>query len=52
MKLDPPPKQTMRVHELARELGWPSPQLVDELRRRDEYVKSAMIVLCAYLDLL
>jgi hypothetical protein len=42
MKLDPPPKHTMRVHELAKELGWPSHQLIAELRRSGEYVKSAM----------
>lgn len=42
MRLDPPPKHTMRVHELAKELGWPPAQLVDELRRRGEWVKSAM----------
>lgn len=42
MKLDPPPKHTMRVHELAKELGWPPGQLVEELRSRGEWVKSAM----------
>lgn len=42
MRLDPPPKHTMRVHELAKELGWPPARLVDELRRRGEWVKSAM----------
>jgi hypothetical protein len=42
MRLDPPPKLTMRVHELAKELGWPSSRLLAELRRRGEYVKSAM----------
>jgi hypothetical protein len=42
MRLDPPPKRTTRVHELARELGWPPNQLVDELNRRGEFVRSAM----------
>lgn len=42
MRLDPPPKHTMRVHELAKELGWPPARLVDELRDRGEWVKSAM----------
>ncbi|OKH62046.1 translation initiation factor IF-2 [Mycobacteroides abscessus subsp. massiliense] len=42
MRLDPRPKHTMRVHELAKELGWPPARLVDELRRRGEWVKSAM----------
>jgi hypothetical protein len=42
MRLDPPPKHTVRVHELAKELGWPSSRLLAELRRRNEYVKSAM----------
>lgn len=42
MRLDPPPKHTMRVHELAKELGWPPGRLVDELRGRGEWVKSAM----------
>ena len=32
----------MRVHELAKELGWPARQLIAELRSRGEYVKSAM----------
>lgn len=31
----------MRVHELARELGWTSRQLLAELSRRGEFVKSA-----------
>jgi hypothetical protein len=35
----------MRVHELAKELGWPPGQLVDELRSRGEWVKSAMSTL-------
>ncbi|WP_027331246.1 translation initiation factor IF-2 N-terminal domain-containing protein [Mycolicibacterium tusciae] len=35
----------MRVHELAKELGWPSSRLVDELRSRGEWVKSAMSTL-------
>lgn len=42
MRLDPPPKHTMRVHELAQELGWPPGRLIDELRARGEWVKSAM----------
>jgi hypothetical protein len=42
MRLDPPPKPTMRVHQLAKELGWPPARLVDELRNRGEWVKSAM----------
>jgi hypothetical protein len=42
MRLDPLPKRTVRVHDLAKELGWPSSRLVAELRRRGEYVKSAM----------
>lgn len=45
MRLDPPPKHTMRVHELAKELGWPPARLVDELRRRGEWVKSAMSII-------
>jgi hypothetical protein len=32
----------MRVHQLAKELGWASRQLIAELRRRGEYVKSAL----------
>jgi hypothetical protein len=32
----------MRVHELAKELGWPPGRLVDELRTRGEWVESAM----------
>ena len=47
MKLDPPPKHLMRVYELAKELGWPASQLVDELRSRGEYVKSAMSTIVA-----
>jgi hypothetical protein len=35
----------MRVHELAKELGWPPGRLVDELRSRGEWVKSAMSTL-------
>ena len=35
----------MRVHELAKELGWPPARLVDELRRRGEWVKSAMSII-------
>lgn len=42
MRLDPPPKPTVRVHELAKELGWPAARLVDELRDRGEWVKSPM----------
>jgi Translation initiation factor IF-2, N-terminal region len=42
MKLNPLPRQKMRVHELAVELGWTSRQLIAELCRRGEYVKSAM----------
>lgn len=42
MRLGRPPKHTMRVHELAKELGWPPGRLVDELRTRGEWVKSAM----------
>jgi hypothetical protein len=45
MKPNPPPKQTMRVHELAKELGWPSSQLIAEPRHRGEFVKSAMSTL-------
>jgi hypothetical protein len=45
VRLDPPPKHTMRVHELAKELGWPPGRLVDELRSRGEWVKSAMSTL-------
>jgi Translation initiation factor IF-2, N-terminal region len=45
MKLNPPPRKKMRVHELAAELGWTSRQLIAELSRRGEYVKSAMSVL-------
>ena len=41
MKLNPPPRQKMRVHELAAELGWTSRQLIAELCRNGEYVKSA-----------
>jgi nitroreductase len=41
MNLNPPPRQTMRVHELAAELGWTSRQLIAEFCRRGEYVKSA-----------
>lgn len=32
----------MRVHELAKELGWPPARLIDELRSRGEWVTSAM----------
>jgi hypothetical protein len=41
MKLNPPPRHKVRVHELARELGWTSRQLLAELSRRGEFVKSA-----------
>jgi hypothetical protein len=40
MKLDPPSRQKVRVHELAAELGWTSRQLLVELSRRNELVKS------------
>lgn len=42
MRLDPPPKHTMRVHELAKELRWTPARLIDELRERGEWVNSAM----------
>jgi hypothetical protein len=42
MKLSPLSKHAMRVHELAKELGWPASQLIAQLRSRGEYVKSAM----------
>jgi hypothetical protein len=45
MKLNPPQRLTVRVHELARELGWTSGQLLDELRQRGEFVKSVSSVL-------
>lgn len=41
MKLNPPPRHKLRVHELAAELGWTSRQLLAELARRGEFVKSA-----------
>jgi hypothetical protein len=41
MKLNPPRRQKVRVHELARELGWTPRQLLEELSRRGEFVKSA-----------
>lgn len=41
MKLNSPPRRKVRVHELARELGWTSRQLLAELSRRGEFVKSA-----------
>jgi hypothetical protein len=41
MNLSPPPRQKVRVHELAAELGWTSRQLLAELCRRGEFVKSA-----------
>lgn len=47
MRLDPPSNRKVRVHELAKELGWPSSQLVDELCRRGEYVKSATSTIVA-----
>jgi hypothetical protein len=37
----------MRVHELAAELGWTSRQLIAELCRRGEYVKSTASALGA-----
>lgn len=45
MKLEQPRRQTARVYELARELGWTSRQLLNELQRRGEFVKSATSVL-------
>lgn len=41
MKLNPRPRKLLRVHELAAELGWTSRQLLGELSRRGEFVKSA-----------
>jgi len=41
MKLNPPPRHKLRVHELAAELGWTSRQLLAELAKRGEFVKSA-----------
>lgn len=41
MKLNPPPRHKLRVHELAAELGWTSRQLLAELADRGEFVKSA-----------
>ncbi len=41
MKLNHPPTQKLRVHELAAELGWTSRQLLTELSLRGEFVKSA-----------
>ena len=41
----PAAAEKVRVHELARELGWTSGQLLDELRRRGEFAKSASSVL-------
>jgi hypothetical protein len=41
MKLNPPPRQKVRVHELAAELGWTSRQLLAELCDRGEFVRSA-----------
>lgn len=41
MKLNPPPRRKLRVHELAAELGWTSRQLLAELNDRGEFVKSA-----------
>lgn len=47
MKLKPPTRQKVRVHELAAELGWTSRQLLVELGRRNEFVKSAASALKA-----
>jgi Translation initiation factor IF-2, N-terminal region len=41
VKLNSPPRQKLRVYDLARELGWTSRQLLAELVRRGEFVKSA-----------
>lgn len=41
MKLNPPPRRLLRVHELAAELGRTSRQLLAELAERGEFVKSA-----------
>jgi Translation initiation factor IF-2, N-terminal region len=41
MKLNHPRTHRLRVHELAAELGWTSRQLLFELSRRGEFVKSA-----------
>lgn len=41
MRLNHPPRRPLRVHELAKELGWPSSELLRELSRRGEFVKSA-----------
>jgi hypothetical protein len=41
VKLNPPTKRKLRVHELAAELGWTSRQLIAELDDRGEFVKSA-----------
>ncbi len=41
MKLPSRPRQKLRVHELAAELGWTSRQLLAELANRGEFVKSA-----------
>lgn len=41
MKLSPPPRQKVRVYELARELGWTSRQTFAELSAHGEFVKSA-----------
>lgn len=41
MKLEPPRRPKVRVHELARELRWTPRQLLAELSRRGEFVKSA-----------
>jgi hypothetical protein len=41
MKLNSARRQKVRVHELARELGWAPLHLLEELSRRGELVKSA-----------
>jgi hypothetical protein len=41
MKLSRPPRPKLRVYELARELGWTSRQLLAELVRHGEFVKSS-----------
>lgn len=40
MKLEEPSRRKMPVHELAKALRWTSQQLLEELRRRGEYVSS------------
>lgn len=41
MKLNPPSRRKLRVHELAAELGWTSRQLLAELAARGEFKTSA-----------